>query len=115
MIYVLQDTASLHIKIGWTGQSEPRKRINQVQAACPADLLTLAVVADDLEQMREVNLHRRFALAHVRCEWFRPVPELIAFVRGLNPSAPLLDPSADPHLLCSLCLRPTLDRGPAAG
>lgn len=74
MIYFIQDTATFLIKIGFTdGPAEVRLR--SLQTGCPGRLMLLAT--DYGTEETERNLHRQFAGAWDRGEWFRPVPALI--------------------------------------
>jgi Meiotically up-regulated gene 113 len=56
-------------------------RVRSLQTGASAELTVLAVLpgAD-----REAELHQRFRHLHVRGEWFRPGPDLLAFVEEVN-------------------------------
>jgi hypothetical protein len=75
MIYFLQDSRTFEIKIGYTGAADARMRLGTLQTGNPAGLVLLLLM--DGERAQETALHHRFARAHVRGEWFQPVPELL--------------------------------------
>ena len=55
------------------------QRIDKLQNASPYELTLLRVLPGGVNGERE--LHRRFAAAHVRREWFRPTDDLVAFIQ----------------------------------
>lgn len=74
MIYFLQDSATLNIKIGFTsGDADARKAALQTGNPSPLVLLGTA----EGEAFAESALHRRFAAFRVAGEWFLPAPPLI--------------------------------------
>ena len=77
MIYFIQDTETLFIKIGFT-DSAPEKRLAQLQTGCPGELVLLLVVEGD--QHFEDVLHQRFDRFRERGEWFRPAPTVIGMM-----------------------------------
>ncbi len=79
MIYFIQDSATLNIKIGYTSTSAG-ERMRQLQTGNPSQLVLLGVIEG--EQTDERNLHVRFADFRVAGEWFKPHPDLLVLVAG---------------------------------
>lgn len=77
MIYFIQDTSVLNIKIGFTG-GNPEDRRAALQTGSPIGLVLLGTTPGGKE--KEAELHQRFASARVHGEWFKPVPELLQFI-----------------------------------
>lgn len=88
MIYFIQDSGTLFIKIGFT-DSDPMDRLKALQTGCPSQLVLLWSCDGDISA--EGSLHCRFADARDRGEWFRPVPELLRFIiaESSKPKKPL--------------------------
>lgn len=82
-VYFARDRDSGEIKIG-TSRSV-RKRLVGVayEKKHPVDPLATMSGDDDVEKI----MHRRFASARIRGEWFRPVPELLAYIDSLKGAA----------------------------
>lgn len=78
MIYFAQAEEIGSIKIGYTGDTDARPRLQDVQVGCPARLVLLGTIPGTRET--ETDLHRRFAFAHIHGDWFRPMPELLQFI-----------------------------------
>jgi hypothetical protein len=87
MIYFVQADIVGHIKIGFHGGTDVNDRIRELQTGCPSKLIVLGTLPGGLET--EADLHRQFAFAHLHGEWFKPVPELLAFI-GKLPAGPSL-------------------------
>jgi hypothetical protein len=85
MIYFAQDSGTFEIKIGHTG-SAAEARVKALQTGNPRPIKILAVIEGAASD--EADLHRRFAPHRVAGEWFRPVPELLAFLLALPHPAP---------------------------
>jgi hypothetical protein len=68
------------IKIGVA--SSLKHRISGFNTVSPYPLVVLAVVSGDMRT--EKLLHRRFASARHKGEWFRKTPELLAFIDQIN-------------------------------
>ena len=77
MIYFIQNAANNHIKIGFTDKPVKRRRSN-LQTGNSANLVLLGLTLG--EKAKEIELHKRFAEAHIRGDWFRPIPPLIQFI-----------------------------------
>lgn len=80
-VYFVRGDDSGPIKIGHTRCL--LWRASELQVAYPFGMLDyvgvfLGVAAD------EGALHRKFAAAHIRAEWFAPSVELVAFIRSLG-------------------------------
>lgn len=84
-VYFLQvkDCDLNFIKIGFT-QGLVRKRVQQLLGGSPFDLVWIGAFRGVPTDERD--LHRRFKSAAIRCEWFRPVPELVDFIRDTCPN-----------------------------
>lgn len=78
VIYFAQAESVGHIKIGFTEGIDVNDRLQQLQPGCPVKMILLGTIPGGRET--EADLHKRFAFAHVHGEWFRPVPELLAFI-----------------------------------
>lgn len=72
------------IKIGFTKQSV-RSRFSNIQTHNHLNLEILSVFDGDAEM--EDRLHRKFERFRIRGEWYRPVPELLEFIKTLPPYA----------------------------
>lgn len=66
-----------NIKIGYSGA--PVVRLTDLQAANARPLAILGVIAGTYAT--EGKLHARFQNSRVRGEWFKPVPEMLAFIK----------------------------------
>ena len=75
-VYFIQSPRA--IKIGWS--TNPDKRLFSIQASNAERLRMLAYfeVPNGLEA--ESHLHEKFRHLHIRGEWFRPAPELLAYL-----------------------------------
>jgi len=78
-IYFLQREDGL-IKIGFTARNAKRRQ-SEVQVGCPEKLCLLAEAAGTRDQ--EYALHKLFADARERGEWFHPVPELMDLISAV--------------------------------
>lgn len=79
-LYFIQAGLDGPIKIGRA--VDPRQRLAQLQTASPYELRLLA--SWDIEDgISELAVHARFEDAHLRGEWFEPVPELLRFVEEI--------------------------------
>lgn len=81
MIYFIQDSANLAIKIGFTGSREEvaaEMRLKALQTGNPSRLILLATMPGD--KAVEGQLHQRFDAHCVAGEWFKPAPDLIRFI-----------------------------------
>lgn len=81
-IYFIQEVERRNIKIGFTSGS-PLRRLHALRNAS-SDMLEIVGIEVALSKDREAHLHRRFALLHVRNEWFRPETELIEYITSLR-------------------------------
>jgi len=79
VIYFIQDSSTLHIKIGFTG-GDVEGRLKQLQTGSAAVLVALAHVGGgkDVESL----LHQRLAPSRERGEWFRPTAEVLEIMLG---------------------------------
>lgn len=78
-IYFVRQGMEGPIKIGRAWNVD--RRIKHMQTANPYQLQLLAKIP--LEADAEEKLHLRFAAHQLIGEWFRPVPELLAYVREI--------------------------------
>lgn len=79
MIYFIQDSGTLNIKIGYTATSAGC-RLSQLQTGCAAPLALLGVIQG--EPIDERNLHVRFAQDRVGGEWFKPSTAILQLIIG---------------------------------
>lgn len=79
VVYFIRDEDG-YIKIGTAGSAE--SRLAALQTAHRQRLTLLATLPG--ERTEELALHRRFASAHVRGEWFRPTPDLVHYIKAVS-------------------------------
>ena len=79
-VYFIQETETGAIKIGTT--KELQKRLQGLRSSNPNELKLIATISGDSRVERA--LHHRFDRAHIRGEWFRPVPELLAYISEIK-------------------------------
>lgn len=80
VIYFLQESMAGAIKIGTS--KHLKKRLDELDRHLPSTTKLLATIEGDREV--EWVVHLRFAHARIRGEWFRPVPELLAYIEGIK-------------------------------
>lgn len=71
-VYLIRNESTGNLKIGFS--TNPCKRLSSLQTASDGELKLLAFVPGTLED--ESSLHLKFSFAHIRNEWFKPVPEI---------------------------------------
>jgi hypothetical protein len=77
-LYFIQEGKSGPIKIGWTaGPAEGRRKSGQVFNS--RELRIIAELQDYPDS--EKTWHQRFAAHHIRGEWFKPAPDLVAAIK----------------------------------
>jgi hypothetical protein len=81
-VYMIQTGDDGPVKIGLT--RDVRRRLETLQISSPTRLRLLALFEGSREL--ECELHRRFAAARIKGEWFKPIPELIEFAKGVRRS-----------------------------
>lgn len=97
-VYFIRDSVTGQIKIGVAGK--PWRRLSKIQTDCPGEVSILALEPGGAE--REAALHREFAAARVRGEWFRAVPGLLQHIATLPaPAKPKARPIA--HEVIAKC------------
>jgi hypothetical protein len=79
-VYFIQESGAGYIKIGTTKNVDARVRDGTTFT--PHTLSVLALISGD--HRIETTLHKRFAHARIRGEWFRPVPELLAYIAEIK-------------------------------
>lgn len=83
-VYFIRSEKTHAIKIGFTaGQAD--KRLKSLQTAHPYKLQLLATIPGNLEF--EKSLHDRFSSHRLKGEWFRPHPDILAFIAVINEGA----------------------------
>jgi hypothetical protein len=80
-LYFVEEKNTGNIKIGRTSRPIEERMITLQTANSSALALLKCVPASPVE---EVRLHARFRAAKVRGEWFRPTPELLAYIDGIQ-------------------------------
>lgn len=80
LIYFIQNEGDKSIKIGYTG-GDAQNRKRQLQTNHSSELHLLATCKGSLEY--ESALQHRFAKHRLRGEWFRPHPDILAFISKL--------------------------------
>lgn len=81
-VYFIQSGHAGPIKIGYS-TNPVQQRLAALQTGHPEPLRVLAEVEGD--RSVEADLHQRFRRHRMKGEWFRPDPELIAFIAVLRP------------------------------
>ena len=81
MIYFIQNTADMLIKIGYAKNSV-EDRMKTLQCGNPCRLILLMVV--DGDRQTEADYHTQFKRSRARGEWFRPDKKLMDFIFGAN-------------------------------
>lgn len=79
VVYFVRNEESGAIKIGTA--TDPQKRLWGLRTASAAELTLLATTPGD--RVTEHAIHDRFHAQRIRGEWFRPAPELLAYVESL--------------------------------
>jgi hypothetical protein len=83
VIYFLRAESPV-IKIGFTKSTKSFiSRLDALQSSSWEALTVIQLTRGSL--VDEYRLHRRFKHLHIRGEWFRAEPELLAFVEGVTP------------------------------
>lgn len=80
-VYFIRQVGTNLIKVGWA--KEPTERMKTLQTGSPHAFELLAV--GDGGAREEHALHRRFAEAHVRGEWFRMSGDIALAIALCNP------------------------------
>lgn len=75
-VYFVQESGTGAVKIGTSKQL--RNRLAELSRILPYEIKLLAAVDGGRET--EWTIHNRFEQARIRGEWFRPVPELLAYI-----------------------------------
>ena len=76
-VYFISSEKNREIKIGFTARPV-EKRLKSLQTAHPYKLKLLTIVPGTTED--EKSLHERFANIRLEGEWFKPHPDLLAFI-----------------------------------
>jgi len=76
-VYFIRSEKNHEIKIGFTA-GKVEKRLSSLQTAHPYKLQLLATMPGTMEY--EKSLHERFASIRLEGEWFKPHPDLLAFI-----------------------------------
>jgi hypothetical protein len=79
-VYFIQmsDGAANPVKIGVA--QDVQRRLESLLTASPYDLKVLGTVQSDRPHMLETMIHGHCQHLHITREWFRPTPELLAYV-----------------------------------
>lgn len=81
IIYFVQDTGGGEIKVGVARKRQLQKRIGKLQLGNPSELKLLGVIPARNAGELQRELHTTFSDAHIRGEWFRSTPDLLAYIR----------------------------------
>lgn len=77
-VYFIQSGSDGPVKIGFAG--DPGARLKTLQTGHPEVLVIRAVLPDRI-QADEKDLHERFRHLWIQGEWFRPGPDLMAYIK----------------------------------
>jgi hypothetical protein len=80
VVYFVRQGRKGPVKIGTT--TRIYERLKELETGTSFRLRLLASEPGDRDRERE--LHRRFAPAHMRGEWFWPTPELVDYIRSIG-------------------------------
>lgn len=80
-VYFIQESSSGAIKIGYTKSLGIRSRLDMIASCNPYDVKLIGSMFGG--PLTEENVHYLFSHAHIKGEWFRPVPELIEYIARL--------------------------------
>jgi hypothetical protein len=75
-VYFIRDKCTQYVKIGFT-RGDPTSRMKDLQCASPGELELLSYYIGERDLERA--LHRVFAHARVRGEWFEPLPIVMEY------------------------------------
>jgi len=78
-IYFIEESGTGAIKIGLTGDIKKRK--SGIKSSTPHQLRVLGVMMGDIQD--EAELHKKFSQYNIQGEWYRPEPELLAFIKTI--------------------------------
>lgn len=81
IIYFIQDTGGGEIKVGVAKKRQLMKVIGKLQLGNPSELKLLGVIPARNAGELQRELHTSFSDAHLRGEWFRSTPDLLAYIR----------------------------------
>lgn len=81
VIYFVQDTGGGEIKVGVAKKRRLVKLIGKLQLGNPSELKLLGVIPARNAAALQRELHTTFSDAHLRGEWFRSTPDLLAYIR----------------------------------
>jgi Meiotically up-regulated gene 113 len=104
VVYFVQVGEDGPIKIGHTFRPI-EERLRDLRNASPYRLRLLLMLPGQRDD--EQALHQRFAAARLEGEWFRPVPELLAFIEAQK--------AENPDAADDRCGRPTSAKAGGAG
>ena len=76
MIYFIRGKKSGNIKIGYS--KNPTQRKSNLQTAHYEELEFVGIIDGSFKD--EAKLHKKFLKSNIRGEWFRPSPEVLAFI-----------------------------------
>lgn len=80
MIYFIQAGGNdAPVKIGYTGDNDPRKRLKSLQGGNPYRLKIIGLILDG-DPVQERALHYKFRDSSLEGEWFSYTPDLREFV-----------------------------------
>lgn len=80
IVYFLQADYGGPVKIGYT--DDLARMIANLQSSRAESIVVLAVMDGGVSAERE--LHSRFAVHHIRGEWYSPADDLMEFIKGLK-------------------------------
>jgi uncharacterized protein YozE (UPF0346 family) len=80
-IYFIKSAHSHEIKIGFTS-GDVSKRLSCLQTSHPYQLKLLTTIPGDTDFER--SLHQQFEKHRLKGEWFKPHPEILAYISNIN-------------------------------
>lgn len=82
LVYFIQDPRGGEVKIGLTRRASLQRRLKLFQLGSPAELRLLGVIPARNANALLRELHAAFGDARVRGDWFKPIPELMKYIRS---------------------------------
>ncbi len=97
MIYFIQESETLNIKIGYTGADDSATRLSSLQVGNSQRLRLLGTAPGDRADER--RLHDRFAWCHVSGEWFSESYEILSYIALATELQKMITPAGDHSVL----------------
>lgn len=81
-VYFVRCNTTGRVKIGWTGNPDPRQRVSHMQTGSPTKLRLVGMI-QGASEADEKALHMEFNASRLHGEWFAFSPELTTRINNL--------------------------------